>query len=74
MNLDGQGTTVVPGLAEKWESSDDGLTYTFQLRKGVKFHDDTDFNADAVIKNFERWINGDAEEFSYYSSVFNGLG
>ena len=55
MNLDGQGTTVAPSLAEKWESSEDGLTYTFQLRKDVKFHDGTDFNADAVMKNFERW-------------------
>ncbi|WP_399630778.1 ABC transporter substrate-binding protein [Sporosarcina sp. SG10008] len=73
VNLDEQGTTVVPGLAEKWDSSEDGLTYTFQLRKDVKFHDGTDFNADAVIKNFERWTNGDAEEFPFYSSVFNGF-
>lgn len=73
VNLDEQGTTVVPSLAKKWESSDDGLTYSFQLRKDVKFHDGTDFNADAVIKNFERWTNGDAEEFPYYGSVFNGF-
>ena len=73
VNLDEQGTTVVPSLAEKWESSEDGLTYTFQLRKDVKFHDGTDFNADAVMKNFERWTNGDAEEFPYYGSVFNGF-
>ncbi|MBO0601709.1 hypothetical protein I2483_08560 [Sporosarcina sp. E16_3] len=73
VNLNAQGTTVVPGLAEKWESSEDGLTYTFQLRKDVKFHDDTDFNADAVMKNFERWTNGNAEEFPYYGSVFNGF-
>lgn len=65
-------TTVQPALAEKWEASDDGLTYTFYLRKGVKFHDGTDFNAEAVIVNFERWMNGDAEKFPYYT-MFGGF-
>src|SRR3954465_15241253 len=38
------GTTkIMPGLAEKWEVSDDGLTYTFHLRKGVKFHSSKEF-------------------------------
>ncbi len=45
---------IVPMLAEKWDVSDDGLTYTFYLRKGVKFHDGTDFDAEAVKFNFER--------------------
>src|SRR6185369_17140057 len=53
-------TTIMPALAEKWEVSDDGLTYTFHLRKGVKFHSNKlfkpahDFDADDVIATFNR--------------------
>ncbi len=73
VNFGEQDATVVPGLAETWESSDDGLTYTFKLRKDVKFHDETDFNADAVVKNFERWSAGNAEDFPYYQLIFEGF-
>jgi peptide/nickel transport system substrate-binding protein len=51
------GTEVVPALAKEWEASDDGLEWTFALQEGVKFHDGTDFNADAVCFNFDRWYN-----------------
>lgn len=68
-----QDTTLQPGLAKEWKVSDDGLTYTFTLQEGVKFHDGTDFNADAVVKNFERWMNGNAEKFPYYQSMFGGF-
>ncbi len=50
----------VPGLAERWEVSDDGLTYTFYLRDDVTFHDGTPFNADAVRVNIERVLSEDA--------------
>ncbi|MFC5591903.1 ABC transporter substrate-binding protein [Sporosarcina soli] len=73
LNFSEQDTTVVPGLAKEWEPSEDGLTYTFKLQEGVKFHDGTDFNADAVVKNFERWANGNAEKFPYYNSMFGGF-
>lgn len=45
---------VTAGLATSWKPSADGKTWTFQLRKGVKFSDGTPFNADAVCKNFAR--------------------
>ena len=47
-------TELEPGLAEKWDSSEDGLTWTFYLRRGVKFHDGTPFNADAVLFSLNR--------------------
>jgi len=50
-DLDG---TFVPGLAERWEVSDDGLVYTFHLRKNVIFHDGTPFTAQAVKFSFDR--------------------
>lgn len=42
-------TELEPWLAERWTISNDGLVYTFQLRRGVKFHDGTPFNAEAVV-------------------------
>ncbi len=48
---------VEPSLAESWEISEDGLTYTFKLREGVTFHDGTPFNAEAVKFNFERMLD-----------------
>lgn len=44
---------VTPGLATKWEVTPDGKSYTFTLRQGVKFHDNTPFNADAVVANIK---------------------
>lgn len=46
----------VPSLVKSWDISSDGTTYTFHLQTGVKFHDGTDFNADAVKFNLNRHI------------------
>jgi len=51
------GAKIAPGLAESWEPDAAGTGWTFKLRKGVKFHDGTDFNAEAVCYNFNRWYN-----------------
>ena len=53
-------TNIVPGLAESWTATPDGLSYTFKLRKGVKFHSNSkftptrDFNADDVLFSYNR--------------------
>ena len=76
------GTSVVPALATRWDISDDGLIYTFHLRKGVKFHSNKaftpsrEFNADDVLFTFNRMLNTDhpfrvayPTEFPYLSSM-----
>lgn len=73
------GTTrIVPGLATSWSVSRNGRTYTFNLRGGVRFHDGTAFNAQAVCANFNRWYNftgpfRDASATYYYQSIFGGF-
>jgi peptide/nickel transport system substrate-binding protein len=77
------GTTeIVPWLATSWDTTPDGLTWTFKLREGVKFHDGTDFNADAVVFSFQRQMvdkipdhparRADAK-FSYFHNNFKAL-
>lgn len=70
------GTDVVPGLAEKWEIADDGKTYTFFLRKGVKFHTTEyftptrEFNADDVVFTFKRLTDPNFEFNKAYPAEF----
>jgi peptide/nickel transport system substrate-binding protein len=52
--LDEESDQFVPGLAEEWQVSDDGVVYTFSLRQDVVFHDGELFNAEAVKFNFDR--------------------
>ncbi|SNX70710.1 peptide/nickel transport system substrate-binding protein [Bacillus oleivorans] len=74
LNYEEESTEVVAGLATEWKVSDDSLTYTFTLREDVKFHDGTDFNADAVVYNFERWMSGGTDgAYIYYAAMFGGF-
>ena len=65
-----------PLLAESWDVSEDGLTYTFDLKADVMFHDGTPFDGEAVCANFERWnsFTGvlQSESLSYYWQKVNG--
>ncbi|WP_138420697.1 ABC transporter substrate-binding protein [Aquibacillus sediminis] len=63
-----ENTEVRPALATEWDTSDDGLTWTFQLRDDVTFHDGTDFDAEDVVFNFERWAT--SAEYVYYGYMF----
>ncbi|MDH4208035.1 MAG: ABC transporter substrate-binding protein, partial [Anaerolineae bacterium] len=66
----GKDPKVLPVLAESWEQSADGLTWTFKLREGVLFHDGTPFNAEAVRFNImDRMRNPEAKALA--ASAFN---
>ncbi|EHI97327.1 ABC-type transporter, periplasmic subunit [Clostridium sp. DL-VIII] len=69
-----EDTSIQPCLAESWDISQDGKEYTFHLRKGVKFHDGTDFNADAVVKSVSRQLPPNAtDDMPYASFTFDGV-
>ena len=55
IGVDPDTGSPTPALATEWSASENGLAYTFTLREGVRFHDGTDFDADAVVANFTRW-------------------
>lgn len=57
-----------PALAESWEISSDGRIYTFKLRSGVKFHDGTELNADAVVRSLNRMT--DPNDKSYVKGMY----
>ena len=72
------GSTIIqPLLARSWKATNNGRVWTFNLRRGVQFHDGTPFNAQAVCANFDRWYNftspfaSDATSYYYYT-VFTG--
>jgi peptide/nickel transport system substrate-binding protein len=72
-------TKPIPALATKCTPNADSTEWTCNLRQGVKFHDGTDFNADAVIFNFERWrfttnpYHFESQVFEYYEYMWFGF-
>ena len=76
--LSTDGTRMEPALAERWEQSADGLTYTFSLRKNVRFHDGSLMDAEAVKASYERQYLPASRVYSAsppnaYEGVLSGL-
>src|SRR5260370_37576815 len=70
MDVSDRPGKLVPGLATEWKvDPNDKTRWRFGLRKGVKFHDGRDFNADAVIWNFDKGINDKAPQFDKRQSA-----
>ncbi|WP_017592556.1 ABC transporter substrate-binding protein [Nocardiopsis potens] len=72
------GTEIIGGLAESWESNEEGTEWTFRLREGVTFHDGEVFDAEAVCANFDRWneFTGgyqSSNQTYYWQAVFGGF-
>jgi peptide/nickel transport system substrate-binding protein len=65
------GPEYVPGLADSWEVSEDGLTWTFHLHEGISWHDGQPFTADDVIFSFEAQASPDTG--SSYTGSFNDM-
>lgn len=76
--LSADGTQMEPALAERWEQSADGLTFTFHLRRNVRFHDGSSVDAEAVKISYERQFRPDSPFYSTtptnaYEGVLKGL-
>jgi peptide/nickel transport system substrate-binding protein len=72
----GDTVELEPKLAEKWSFSPDGKTLTFELRRGVTFHDGTPLDAAAVVFTFERFLQPDHPQKPKecpYASNFNDI-
>ncbi|MDO3410328.1 nickel ABC transporter substrate-binding protein [Saccharibacillus sp. CPCC 101409] len=65
----GEKGKIEPSLAESWDISEDGQTYTFHLRQGVQFSDGSDFDAESVIFSFERWIHDPSNSLTLASAM-----
>jgi len=61
VTVDKKTGEFIPALADSWQLSGDGTTITFKLKHGVKFHDGTPFNANAVKVTFDRLVSKENE-------------
>ncbi len=77
VTYDSSGSDVMPGLAESWKVSEDGLTWHFKIRKNIEFHDGSKLDAHVVAFNFKRWMDPSSPyhtgEFIYYNYSFGGF-
>lgn len=65
--------SIVPALAESWDISEDGLTWTFNLRQGVTFHDGMPFDAAAAKWNLEQWVGNEAHNWLPTATRITGI-
>lgn len=72
LQYEDESCAVRPGLAESYDVSDDGLTYTFKVRTGIKYHDGTDFNAAAAKASIERQLEPKRTEDMPYAAFTFG--
>jgi peptide/nickel transport system substrate-binding protein len=77
VRLNPQTMKIEPSLAVDWETSKDGLTWTFNLRRGIRFHDGTPFDADAVVFTFFRQMDqtnpNRRQNFPLFAEIFTYL-
>lgn len=77
VRLNPQTMKLEPSLATSWETNQDGRTWTFHLRRGVRFHDGTPFNADAVVFTFFRQMDpanpNRLHDFPLFAEIFTYL-
>jgi peptide/nickel transport system substrate-binding protein len=66
-------SNFIPGLAETWDVSDDGLVWTFKIREGVTFHDGTPLNAEEVAWSLNWTLEYEPETFSFYLANFEEI-
>jgi len=71
-SVDASGN-IVPALAEGWEWAADNMSITFKIRKGVKFHDGQELNADDVVYSYQRMAGQLADQSAVKATFVNGL-
>ena len=73
LSMTGPDNITRPMLAESWQASDDLTSWTFNIRKGVKWHNGDELVADHIKFNFERWMNPDLGSSNVGLSSISGM-